>query len=99
MEFKINPEAKIDIQNLINYYNSQKEGLGKKFHLEIKNYFTAIKKNPYYQIRYNNVRCIPLRKFPVMIHYTIDVKLEIVIIRAVINTNLNPKTNWLTTFL
>ena len=45
MEFKLEPDAKVDIQNEINYYNEQQKGLGKKFHSEVKHYFKAIKKN------------------------------------------------------
>jgi hypothetical protein len=33
MEFKINPEAKKDIQIEINYYNEKQKGLGKNFML------------------------------------------------------------------
>ena len=44
MEFKINPQAKIDIQEQIHYYNDQKKGLGKRFHNDIKATFKAIRK-------------------------------------------------------
>lgn len=94
MEFKVNPEAKIDIQNEINYYNQQQKGLGKMFHAEIKHYFKAIKKNPFYQIRYKNVRCLPLKKFPIMIHFTVDEGIKRITIRAVINTHRDPKEYW-----
>lgn len=95
MEFKLEPSAKIDIQNEINYYNNQQKGLGKKFHFEIKHYFKAIKKNPFYQIRYKNIRCLPLKKFPIMIHYTVDEDKQQIIIRAVINTHRNPTEYWI----
>jgi hypothetical protein len=94
MEFKIEPAAKIDIQNEINYYNEQQQGLGKKIHQELKRYFKAIQKNPFYQIRYKNIRCLPLKKFPIMIHFTFDDKKNRVTIRAVINTYKNPKEYW-----
>ena len=47
MEFKIEPEAKLDIQQAIYHYNSKQKGLGKKFHKEVLNYFSAIKKIPF----------------------------------------------------
>jgi hypothetical protein len=95
MEFKLEPGAKVDIQNEINYYNEQQKGLGKKFHSEVKHYFKAIKKKPFYQIRYNNIRCLPLKKFPIMIHYTVDEDLERITILAVINTYRDPKEYWI----
>ena len=51
MKFKIEPSAKIDIQEEIYYYNSKQKGLGKKFHSEIKKCFEAIRKSLAYQIR------------------------------------------------
>ncbi len=94
-KLKIEPLAKFDIQTEIKYYNSKQKGLGKQFHNEIKIDFDAIKLNPFYQIRYDNVHCLPLKKFPAMIHYTIDELSKTITIRAVINTYKNPDKNWL----
>ena len=97
MAFKlfIEPLAKVDIQSQINYYNSKQKGLGKRFHNEVKTRFSSIKSNPFYQIRYDNIHCLPLKIFPAMIHYTVDEQNRLIIVRAVINTNKNPKTNWI----
>lgn len=95
MVFKIEPSAKNDIQQEINYYNDKQNGLGKKFHADIKTSFNAIRKNPFYQIRYDNVRCLPLKKFPAMIHFTVDEVKKRITVRAVINTNRDPKTSWI----
>ena len=94
MVFKIDLEAKQDIQREINYFNQQQKGLGKKFHKEVLNYFSAIKINPFYQVRYDEIRCLPLKKFPAMIHFSVDENAKIIIVRAVINTSKNPDTNW-----
>lgn len=94
-KLKIEPLAKFDIQNEIKFYNSKQTGLGKKFHTELKVYFKAVKQNPFYGIRYDDVHCLPLKKFPAMIHYTLDELNKIIIVRAVINTNKDPDTNWL----
>lgn len=96
MGFKltIEPLAKLDIQNEINYYNSKQKRLGKKFHAEVLDYFKAIKLNPIYGIRYDEVHCLPLKKFPVMIHYTVNELKKMIIIRAVINTHKDPNRYW-----
>ena len=92
---KIEPLAKFDIQTEINYYNSKQKGLGKRFHNEVKIYFNTIKSSPFYQIRYDDVHCLPLKTFPAMIHYTIDDSNKLVTVRAVVNTNKDPKANWI----
>lgn len=89
MVFKINPQAKVDIQEQIHYYNKQKSRLGSRFHKEVKNTFNTIRNNPQFQIRYKNVHCVTLKKFPAMVHYTFEN--NIITIRAVFHTSLNPE--------
>ncbi len=89
------PSAIKDIQEIIDYYDSLQQGLSNKFVNELNDYFLTLQKNTFYQIRYANVHCLPLKTFPVMIHFTIDEKLNNVYIRAVINTSKDPDTNWL----
>jgi toxin ParE1/3/4 len=89
-KIKLNLDARNDIQNNIDWYNEQQKNLGKKFLDEIKTYIQKLKSNPFFQIRYDNVRCLPLKKFPFMIHYTIDEDGKLIIIRAILNTHRNP---------
>ena len=94
-KIKVEPDAKLDIQNEINTYNKLQPGLGKRLHTELKSFFNALKNNTFYAIRYDNVHCLPLKVFPLMIHFNIDEKNKTVIVRAVINTNKDPKTYWI----
>ena len=84
----LDPQAFDDIQNAIDYYNMQQKDLGKRFHKTVKNAFDVIKNNPMFQIRYDNIRCLPLKPFPYMIHYSVDD--NIINARVVINTYKNP---------
>lgn len=94
-KIKLEPLAKLDIQYEIDYYNTKQKGLGKRFYREIKSTFISIKKNPFHQIKYNQIHCIPLKVFLAMIHYTIDEINYIVVIRAVINTYKDPAKSYL----
>lgn len=90
-KLKIEPEVIHDIQEAIDWYNEQQLGLGKKFYNEAKHHFKILSKTPFFQIRYDEVRCLPFKKFPYMIHYTIDDANHIVIVRAVLNTYKSTK--------
>ena len=90
-KIKIEPEVVDDIQSGIVWYNKQQAGLGKRFLSEVKLHISLLKANPFFQIRYDKVRCLPLRSFPFMIHFTINESENLVIIRAVFSTNRNPK--------
>lgn len=89
---KIEPEALVDIQDIINWYNQQKSGLGEKFHQTIVSQIDSLNKTPYiYSIRYKQIRCVLVNKFPYMIHFYINEEARIVEVLAVISTDRNPK--------
>lgn len=92
MKYKIylEPEAKDEIQNGIYWYNKQQAGLGRKFHAEVKKYFEIIKSAPFSQIRYENVRCLPMKVFPFVIYFTVNRNNKTIIVHAVFHTSQNP---------
>lgn len=63
MKYKtqIEPEAELDIQEAITWYNNKQKGLGKKFHNEVKKCFNHLRINPFFRIRYNDVRVFLLK--------------------------------------
>ena len=70
----IHPEALVDIQQGIDFYNLRKPRLGARFLSAVKATITEIKKNPYYKVRYDNVRCRLVKKFPYLAHFSVDEK-------------------------
>lgn len=91
---KIKKEAHQDIQEGIKWYNSKQKGLGQKFHVAIKKEYEVICKNPYFQIRYKNVRCLPIKKYPYMLHYIVNEEKKEIILLGVTNTYKSPE-NWI----
>lgn len=80
-----------DIQEAINYYDEIEPGLGTKFENNLYRRMMVLRENPFFQIRYDNVHCLPMRNYPFMIHYTVDETQKRVIIRSVFNTYRNPE--------
>ncbi len=85
----IDPRAIQDIQEAINYYDNQQIGLGRKFDRELNKYFVVLEKNPFFRVRYDAVRCLPLKKFPYMVHFSVSEERKLVIIHAVFHTSLD----------
>jgi hypothetical protein len=58
MEFEllIQPSALDDIQEAIDYYDFQKDGLGEEFEEELNNHLISISKTKFFQIRYDEDR-------------------------------------------
>lgn len=87
----ITPEAVSDLENSSDWYELHVKGLGKRFYTEIKNHFSSLKNQPYgFQIRYSDVRCVTLKKFPFLIHYRIIEETQTISIIAVFHTSKNP---------
>jgi hypothetical protein len=55
-----------------------------------------LEENPFFSIRYNGVRCLPLgKKLPYMIHFTIIQETRTVQVHALLNTSKDPDKNWI----
>ena len=80
-----------DIQQAIDYYNQQQPGLGSQFEKTLDEHFVILQHNPFFRVRYDNVRCLPMKRFPYMIHFTADEQSAIVIIQAVLHTAGDPQ--------
>jgi plasmid stabilization system protein ParE len=94
MKYKIiyNPEVKSDIDSAYHWYNKQQPGLGKRFLSHLKNHLRLLENSPEsYSPRYDNIRCLPLKKFPFMIHYQVDEPNKLVKVEAVFHTSRDPE--------
>lgn len=77
-----------------NYYNQQQPEPGEYFLNSVNNSFSILETNPFYQIRYDDVRCLPIKKFPYMTHFTVDEIKQVVKVYALVNTYRNPDKFW-----
>ncbi len=96
MRFKLKADKRAldELQKQVDYYNEEQRGLGKRFKDAVSDAIKSVRKNPFYNIRYDYIRCFPLKKFPFMLHFTVDEKEKIVFLHAIINTSKNPETSW-----
>ena len=91
---QIDVDALTDIQDIINWYNTQSNGLGTRFKKQIVLQIGSLKDNPkIYGNRYDEVRCMLIKKFPFLVHYSIDNNKNLVQVFAVFHTSRNP-TIW-----
>jgi mRNA-degrading endonuclease RelE of RelBE toxin-antitoxin system len=89
---KIDIDAFKDIQETVEWYELQLKGLGLRYKNQTKNQINSLKKNPYlFSIKYNEIRCRKIDKFPFLIHYNIDDTLNIITIFAIFHTSRSPE--------
>ncbi len=94
MSYKINIDidALNDIQDASDWYEFQSKGLGNRYKNQVKKQINSLKKNPFlFAIKYNEIRCRKIEKFPFLIHYKVNDDSKIVTIFAVFHTSRNPE--------
>jgi hypothetical protein len=80
-----------EVQEIISYYNSKREGLGLEFFEELQGKYRTLKTSPLFQKRYNDIHCLPLKRFPYMVHFSVDKKSKTVFIEAIYGTAQDSK--------
>jgi toxin ParE1/3/4 len=86
----ISVAAVLDIDQAVEYYNSKSFGLGFVFAETLDKIFKSIALLPTSTaIRFDNVRVKPIDTFPYNIHFILDDRNRIIILR-VFNTHQNP---------
>jgi len=81
-----------DTFEVYEWYDKQSKGLGKRFYQALQKGYKIIRNNPYFQIRYDGIRCFPLEKFPYMIHFTVEEDGKQILILGIISSHQDPKT-------
>lgn len=88
----IDVDALNDIQEATDWYNLARKGLGTRFQKQVKTQIRTLSKYPLaYAVRYADVRCMVIKKFPFVVHFTVDDKNLIVKIFAVFHASRNPE--------
>ncbi len=85
----INPFAELDLQISHDWYNLQKDGLGKEFTLEVDEVISRIAQNPRQFVRVKLLaRMAVVQRFPFGVYYLIHG--DIINVFAVFNFSRNP---------
>ncbi|WP_209328778.1 type II toxin-antitoxin system RelE/ParE family toxin [Lunatimonas salinarum] len=91
-KIKLLQEARLDIKEIIAWYNEEKPELGKRFYESLKSRLNYIRKYPLHcQVGYRDVRNILVDKFPYQVHYRIEELEKSIIVFAVTHTSRNPR--------
>ncbi|MGO4707715.1 type II toxin-antitoxin system RelE/ParE family toxin [Chryseobacterium sp. 2TAF14] len=85
------PEADEDILDAVNYYKEISNSVVSNFERQLSKAYDKLERNPFFQIRYDDVRVLPLKKFPYIILFHIDELKKIVYVISVFCTHQNPE--------
>ncbi len=94
MAFNIifSPQVFEDIKQAVDWYDTKQKGLGNKFLSSVKHNNSILRKDPFcVAVKYDEIRCIPVYKFPYLMHYRIEKDLKTVVVFAIYHTSRNPE--------
>ena len=94
-KIEADPRVKQDLQEAMDFLKSRRKGLDTKFLADYKSRLKTLKTNPFFEVRYDVIRCLPFEIFKYMIHFSVDEVNNIVLINAVISTYQDPDAYWL----
>ena len=92
-KLRFNPQIYIDIQKTVDYYLQEtgNDELGRRFVKTIKTELKWLSKSAlHYQIRYDNIRFLPISSFSFIAHYRVDEESNMVSVEAIIHTSESP---------
>ena len=94
MKFAVeyNPEFFNDLVQAVDWYNDRQNGLGTRFFNKVKKQTAKLSTSALlFAVRYDDVRCMCVEKFPYLVHYRVNQKTLTVRVEALLHTSRDPK--------
>jgi plasmid stabilization system protein ParE len=92
MAYKIivSPRTQKEIENTIDYYALYSTDAPSNFILALKEAYSTLELNPFYRVRYKNVRALKIKRFPHSLYFAINEDKNIVRILSCFHNKRNP---------
>jgi len=88
---KYNPCFFDDVAQAVDWYNQQKSGLGDRFFNVVKKQTSKLSNAALlFAIRYDDIRCMSIMKFPYLVHYRVDERTKTINVEALFHTSREP---------
>lgn len=71
-ELRIDLRAEMDLEEALDYYMNKSVKTAQKLYTNVQKAYDSLELNPFFQLRYLDYRCLPIKGFPYMFHFTID---------------------------
>ncbi len=79
-----------EIEQAIEYHSLKSENGEYNFKSQLNEVLDALEINPFFQVRYKNIRALPFKSLPYLVFFEVYEDEKIVYIYSVFNTNQNP---------
>lgn len=87
----LSDDALEDFEGVIDYYGLISKTVRTKFIKGFDKTMIILSENPYYQIRYDNIRLKQVKGFPILLHFIVYTETQTVVIYGVRHGRQNPE--------
>ena len=77
-------------EQTIEYHSLKSENGEYNFKSQLNEALDALEINPFFQVRYKNIRALPFKSLPYLVFFEVYEEEKVVYIYSVFNTNQNP---------
>ena len=86
--------AKTEIEEALEYYSGVSFKATDHLGRELAEALRSLSINPFFAVRYRQIRCLPLKSFPYMLHYQIFELAGVIKVIGFIHTSQDPLRKW-----
>lgn len=87
----VSPRAQKEIVNAIDYYALYSVDAPVNFIASLKEAYSTLENNPFFRIRYKNVRALKIKRFPHSLYFIINEDKNTVRVLSCFHNKRNPK--------
>jgi len=88
----VSPRTQKEIENAIDYYALYSSDAPKHFIEALQTTYDTLTKNPFFRIRYKNVRALSIKRFPYSLYFIINEDINTVRILSCFHNKRNPNS-------
>ena len=87
-----NPEFFNDLVQAVDWYDDRQIGLGKRFLNKVRKQTANLSTSALlFAVKYDDIRCMRIEKFPYLVHYRVDEQTFTVKVEALFHTSRDPQ--------
>lgn len=87
-----NPDFFNDIAQAVDWYNEKQTGLGDRFLNNVRKQTAKLSTSAlHFAVKYDDVRCMCIKKFPYLVHYRVNQQNQTVKVEALLHTSRDPE--------
>jgi toxin ParE1/3/4 len=90
-KISVSPRAQKEIIDTIDYYTPHNPDVPNNFIVQLLKIYGILETNPFFRLRYKNVRALKLKKFPYSLYYTVNETQKLVKVLSCFHNKRNPK--------